>query len=118
MENNQEQELRECLEETNFKKEATHWLLVVFLGVLGIVASMFLIWILISEESFYVTLQAITTRIPAFMLSIISLLGAVLAFERITPHNYLDIVSQSPTACSILMSSFIISVAMVIAWVY
>jgi hypothetical protein len=118
VENNTEQELQECLEERKFQKEAVHWLFVVFLGVLGIAAAMSLIWVLISEESFYVTLQAITTRIPAFMLSIISLLGAVLAFERITPHNYLDIVSQSPIACSILMSSFIISVAMVIAWVY
>jgi hypothetical protein len=111
-------ESKECLEEQVFRKEAVHWLWVLLVGMLGIAVFLAGVLFLYSEDVFHVILQAVATRIPIFLLSIFSLLGAILAFERVTPHNYLDIISEDPMACAIVISVFIASVSLVIAYVY
>jgi hypothetical protein len=118
MDNNTQEQLDECLEEQQLEKEVVHWLYVVLYGVLGIAFFLGLIWAIISEAQCYVILEALLNRVPAFLLSIISLLGAALAFERISPRNYLAKIASDSMACAVVISSFMISVALVIAWVY
>lgn len=108
----------DCLKEAELTYELGKLGWVALVSSFLLVCTMFGIRYFISDGAFFVQARALLTRLSAFLLSLICLLGATLAFERITPHNYLHIISEDPKACAILLSSFIAAVAFVIAWIF
>ena len=123
MSKEQEVKLKECREElreqvaeneARLADEAAHWLAVLCIGAFCLLCILALEWLLLGDNQFYVALQAWLTRLGAFAVAIICLLGAIVAFERLTPQVYLELITHDPKSCAAVVIAFIMAVAWII----
>jgi lysylphosphatidylglycerol synthetase-like protein (DUF2156 family) len=94
--------------------EAIHWLLVLFVGNVLLSSILALEYFLLGEGQWAVALQAWLTRLGAFILAVVCLLGAIVAFDRVTPHVYLEEITKDPRSCAAVIMSFVLAVAWII----
>lgn len=96
--------------------QISKWILITFVGIVTILAGLEFCDRFLNVDT-DIIIDALATRIPLFILGICCLIGATMAFEAVTPGNYLSVIRDDPKACSYLMGAFLLAVALVIAYV-
>ena len=101
--------------EKGFATQLVSWV-VIGLVCFAIISGMIIIApdILPVDDS-HALLRSIVLSVPLAVIGIVLLLGAMVAFEFVTPTNYLTTIGEHPIASAILMSAFMFSIAFIIA---
>ena len=101
--------------ERGFIRQFVAWVVIGFVAF-SIICGMVLIApnILPVDDS-HALLRSIVLSVPLAVIGIVLLLGAMIAFEFVTPTNYMSKVAEHPIAAAIFMSAFVFSIAFIIA---
>lgn len=103
--------------ERNLLQQVGKWIVVNISGFLLIALMLIVSSSYVGEDTHDNILTSLSIRVPLIIMGISLLLGGIMAFEWVSPENYLSRISENPIACSIIMSVYVLSVALVISYV-
>ena len=98
--------------------EGRQFFILVVIGLATLGATMFALWVspYLFVDDTSALYRYMVLKIPAMLIDVFVLLGAVVMMDFLTPEDALASINQNPMSAAILYSAMLVSVAIAIAF--